>query len=365
LFTKFVKTHASSFLPWNKTRRSKTTMRQIWIPKPGPPEVLELREAPDPSPQTGQVRIRVEAAGVNFADILGRLGIYPDLPKMPVVVGYEVAGQIDQVGDGVDAAWLGRDVLALTRFGGYSDTICVNVKQVFQRPEGMSAEIAAAIPVNYLTAYQLVCVMGGLSRGETMLVHSAGGGVGIAAIQLAKHRGGNVIGTASIGKHPFLKEFGVDHCIDYRTEDFEQRVKQITGGRGVELILDAVGGNSFKKSFRSLAPTGRLGMFGISSAATGKTRNILSFVKTIATMPWFQFTPNALINQNKAVFGVNIGHLWNELDMVGQWLNTVLDLHRQGIVKPLIAKTFPFTQAAAAHHYIQDRKNTGKVLLIP
>ncbi len=340
-------------------------MQQIWIPKAGPPEVLELREAPDPVPQSGQVRIRVEAAGVNFADIVGRLGIYPDLPKMPVVVGYEVAGQVDQVGDGVDAAWLGRDVLALTRFGGYSDVVCVDLQQVAQRPEGMSAEIGAAIPVNYLTAYQLVCVMGGLSGGETMLVHSAGGGVGIAAIQLAKHRGGKVIGTASTSKHAFLKSIGVDHCIDYRTEDFEQRVNQITNGRGVELILDAVGGNSFKKSYRCLAPTGRLGMFGISSAATGKTRSLTSFVKTLAAMPWFQFTPPALINQNKGVFGVNLGHLWNEMDMLGQWLQTLLDLYRQGIIQPVIAKTFPFTQAAQAHHYIQDRKNIGKVLLIP
>ncbi len=340
-------------------------MRQIWIPKAGPPEVLELREAPDPDPQPGEVRIRVEATGVNFADIVGRLGIYPDLPKMPVVVGYEVAGQVDQVGDGVDASWKGRDVLAPTHFGGYSDVICVNEQQVAQRPEGMSAEIGAAIPVNYLTAYQLVCVMGGLSPGETMLVHSAGGGVGIAATQLAKHRGAKVIGTASARKHDFLKDMGVEHCIDYRTQDFEQRVKEITNGRGVELVLDAVGGSSFKKSYRCLAPTGRLGMFGISSAATGKTRSIVSFMKMLATMPWFQFTPLALINQNKGVFGVNLGHLWNEKDLVGSWLEKLLELYRKGAVQPVIAERFSFDDAAQAHHYIQDRKNIGKVLLVP
>ncbi len=339
-------------------------MRQIWIPKAGPPEVLELREAPDPQPNPGELRIRVEAAGVNFADILGRLGIYPDLPRMPVVVGYEVAGRVDRVGNDVAADWEGRDVLALTRFGGYSDTICVPEKQVAVRPEGMSAEVGAAMPVNYLTAYQLVCVMGGLKPGETVLVHSAGGGVGIAAVQLAKHVGARVIGTASRGKHKFLSELGVEHCIDYRREDFEQRVKEITGGRGVELVLDAVGGGSFKKSYRCLAATGRLGMFGMSSAATGKRRSWGAYVKMAATLPWLQFTPPALMNGNKGVFGVNLGRLWGEMDRVARWVEVLLDLYRQGAVQPVLAETFSFDQAAQAHHFIQDRKNIGKVVLV-
>ncbi|MFT5301428.1 MAG: NADPH:quinone reductase-like Zn-dependent oxidoreductase [Mariniblastus sp.] len=340
-------------------------MRQIWIPRAGLPEVLDLREAADPPPKSGEVRVRVEAAGVNFADISGRLGIYQDLPPMPVVVGYEVAGRVDCVGAGVDSNLIDADVLALTQFGGYSDVVCVPVAQVFRRPVGMSAEIGAAIPVNFLTAYQLVCVMGGLSAGETMLVHSAGGGVGIAAIQLAKHLGATVIGTASAGKHEFLRELGVAHCIDYRTEDFEQRVNEITDGAGVELVLDAVGGDSFKKSFRSLSATGRLGMFGISSAATGKSKNRISFLKTVLSMPWFKFTPPALINQNKGVFGVNLGHLWGEMDRVSGWLEEILGLYESGVVRPVIAKTFSFEDAALAHHYIQDRKNIGKVLLIP
>ena len=340
-------------------------MRQIWIPKAGPPEVFELREAPDPHPQAGEIRIQVEAAGVNFADIVGRLGIYPDLPPMPVVVGYEVAGRVDALGEGVDAGWQDRDVLALTRFGGYSDLICVPHRQVAERPQGMSAEIGAAIPVNYLTAYQLVCVMGGLRSAETMLVHSAGGGVGVAAIQLATHIGAKVIGAASAHKHEFLRQLGVDHCIDYRTEDFEQRVLEITDGAGVELVLDPVGGTSFKKSYRVLAPSGRLGMFGISSAATGKTKSLTSLVKTLALMPWFQFTPTSLIDQNKGVFGVNLGHLWDEIERVRDWLQALLDLYEKGVVQPVVDATFGFDEAAQAHDYIQDRKNIGKVLLVP
>ncbi|MCB1535600.1 MAG: alcohol dehydrogenase catalytic domain-containing protein, partial [Rhodoblastus sp.] len=152
-------------------------MKQIWIEKFGAPDVLEVKEAPDPTPAAGEIRVRVEASGVNFADIMGRLGLYPDLPPIPVVPGYEVAGRVDAVGAGVDASWIGRDVIAMTRFGGYSDVVCAPRAQVFARPDGMSAQDGAALPVNYITAWQLVIVMGGLKKGETMLVHSAGGGV--------------------------------------------------------------------------------------------------------------------------------------------------------------------------------------------
>ncbi len=204
-------------------------MRQIWISKAGPPEVLVVKEAPDPQPAAG---VRVEASGVNFADVLGRLGLYPDLPRIPVVPGYEIAGCVVAVGGGVESSWIGRDVFALTRFGGYADVVCVPQAQVFTRPPGMSAQEGASIPVNYLTAWQLMLVMGGLKPSETVLIHSAGGGVGIAATQIAKYIGARVIGTASAAKHGELRALGVDHLIDYRTEDFEARARQITGGHG-------------------------------------------------------------------------------------------------------------------------------------
>jgi len=340
-------------------------MRQIWITRAGPPEVLAVKEAPDPQPKVGQVRIRVEASGINFADILGRMGLYPDLPPFPVVPGYEVAGRVDAVGEGVDPVWAGRDVFAMTRFGGYSDVVCVRTEQLYARPAGMSALEAAAIPVNYFTAWQLLVVMGSLKRSETVLVHSAGGGVGIAATQIAKHIGARVIGTASASKHAELRALGVDHLIDYRTEDFEARTREFTNGRGVELILDAVGGDSVKKGYRLLAPTGRLGMFGISAAVTSKTRNPLSMLSVLAKTPWLQFNPIALINANKGVFGVNLGHLWRELDRVREWGDRLLELWAQGVVKPKIARSFKFDEAAQAHHFIQDRGNIGKVLLVP
>ena len=340
-------------------------MRQIWITKAGAPEVLLVKEAPDPQPSVGEVRIRVEAAGVNFADVMGRMGAYPDLPPIPVVPGYEVAGRVDAVGQGVDPSWVGRDVLALTRFGGYADVVCAPERQVFLRAADMSAEQGAAIPVNYFTAWQLIVVMGGLKAGETVLIHSAGGGVGIAAIQIAKHIGARVIGTASAAKHNELRALGADQLIDYRTEDFEKRAREITEGRGVELVLDAVGGSSFTKGYRLLAPTGRLGMFGVSSAATGKTRSLAGFISMLAGTPWLQFNPLALINANKGVFGVNLGHMWGEVDRIRGWADQIQALWAQGVIKPKIARTFSFDEASAAHHFIQDRKNIGKVLLKP
>ncbi len=340
-------------------------MRQIWITKTGRPETLAVKEAPDPEPQAGEVRIRVEASGVNFADIMGRMGLYPDCPPMPVVVGYEVGGRVDAVGLGADPGWVGRDVFAVTHFGGYSEVVCVPENQVFARPAGMSALEGAALPVNYLTAWQLVVVMGGLKPGETMLVHSAGGGVGIAATQIAKHIGARVIGTASGSKHDRLKDFGADYLIDYRREDFEAPTREITEGRGVELVLDAVGGELFRKSYRLLAPTGRLGMFGVFAAANAKQRDVLNIVKTLAGTPWLLFTPVALLNANKGVFGVNLGRMWGEIDRMRGWMDELLDLWSRGVIQPKVNRVFSFDEAPLAHHYIQDRKNVGKVLLKP
>ena len=188
-------------------------MRQVWITRTGPPEVLELREAADPAPNAGEVQIRVRAVGINFADIMARLGLYPDAPKLPAVVGYEIAGDISALGGGVSRS-VGERVFALTRFGGYSDVICVPTGQAMPLPDGMSYEDGAAIPVNYLTAYQMLVQMGSLKRAERVLVHSAAGGVGLAAIDLCRIYGAEVIGTASASKHEMLRERGVSHQID-------------------------------------------------------------------------------------------------------------------------------------------------------
>ena len=195
-------------------------MRQVVTTANGGVEVLKVQEAPDPVAAKGEVVVKVNAAGLNFADILARQGLYPDGPKKPCVMGYEVAGVIEAAGEDVDQQFVGQAVMAMTRFRGQAEKIAVPVNQLFAKPESLSFEAAAAIPVNYLTAYALLHVMGSLHAGESVLIHNAGGGVGLAAIDIAKKIGAITFGTASPGKHEFLRERGLDHPIDYRNQDW-------------------------------------------------------------------------------------------------------------------------------------------------
>jgi NADPH:quinone reductase-like Zn-dependent oxidoreductase len=340
-------------------------MRQVWITKHGPPEVLQVREAPDPTPGTGEVRVRVDAAGINFADISARLGTYPDAPPPPCVVGYEVAGTIDAVGPGVDGARVGRPVIALTRFGGYSEAVVVPAVQAIDRPEGLAAREGAAIPVTYLTAYQMLMEVARVRAGDRVLIHQAAGGVGLAALDLCRIAGAETIGTASGAKHAFLRERGLTHAIDYRTQDYEPEVRRITGGEGVDVILDPMGGDSWRKGLRLLAPNGKLVCFGMSASSTGKERSLLTVARTLASVPWLQVNPISLMNGNKAVAGVNVGRLWQHTALLASWLDRVLGWWREGKVRPHVDRVFAFDDAPAAHAYIQERRNVGKVLLAP
>lgn len=338
-------------------------MRQVWIPKIGGPEVLEVREAPDPTPKAGEIRVRVQGSGLNFADVMARMGLYPDSPKLPAVVGYEVSGEVDAVGAGVKGFKVGDRVLALTRFGGHSDVVCVAENQVFGLPNNLQTRDGAAIPVNYLTAWLMLVRLGNVQPGEKVLVHAAGGGVGLAALQICRLRGAEVIGTASGGKHARLKDEGVAHCIDYTKEDFEKAVMAYTKGRGVDVILDAVGGDSLKKGYRCLAPLGRLFAFGASSFAPEKKRSLVAALRGLASTPIF--FPMSLMDKNRGVFGVNLGHLWEHTEMLGAGMKEILSHVASGEFTPTVDKAFPFAEAAQAHAYIQDRKNFGKVLLVP
>ena len=338
-------------------------MQHVWIPKIGEPEVLELREAPDPEPRAGEVRIKVKASGINFADILARMGLYPDSPKLPAVVGYEVAGVVDGVGEGVEGVRDGDRVACMTRFGGYSDVVCVPRGVVRPIPDRLDFEGAASIPLNYLTAWLMLVHLGHVRSGDTVLVHACAGGVGLAAVQICHHFGAEVIGTASAGKHQRLLDMGVSACIDYRTQDFEVEVKRLTDGRGVDIALDAVGGESFRKSYKSLADLGRLFVFGASSLAPGTTRSWISALTGLANMK--PFKPLQLMSHNKGVFGVNLGHLWHRSEELAGMLSEILDLFADGTFTPVVDRSFPFSEAAAAHRYIQDRKNFGKVVLVP
>lgn len=338
-------------------------MRQIVTTRSGGVDVLRVEEKPDPTPGPGEILVDVRAAGLNFADILARQGLYPDGPKKPCVMGYEVAGVISAVGQDVDSSIVGTEVLAMTRFGGQSDKVVVREKQLFEKPASLSFAEAAAVPVNYLTAWALLVVMGGLRKHESVLIHNAGGGVGLAALDIAKHIGARTYGTASPGKHEFLRGRGLDHPIDYRNQDWLPELKKLTNGRGVELVIDPIGGAHWKKSFAALRHTGRLGMFGVSVASANGLAGKLKMVKAALQMP--RFNPIALINKNRGAFGLNLGHMWHEPEKVEEWVEAIMRGIEEGWIKPHVDKAFPFAQAADAHSYMESRKNIGKVVLVP
>jgi synaptic vesicle membrane protein VAT-1 len=339
------------------------TMQQVWISRHGPPEVLELREAPRREPKNTEVLVKVAAAGINFADIMARLGLYPDAPRPPCVVGYEVAGDVVAAGPGVSGIKAGDRVIALTAFGGYSSHVSVPQEQVFPLPAGLGAEEGAALPVTYLTAYQLMVVMGRLRQGETVLVHSAAGGVGLSAIDLAHILGARVIGVASASKHDYLRGRGVTQLIDSGSTDLVARVKELTAGRGVDLALDARGGRSWRDSYDSLAPTGRLAVFGLATAVGGHPW--IGTARALLGVPWLRFNPLTLMSENRGIFGVNVGHLWSHAAIIGDWMRQLLAWQSEGKLKPVVGRAFRFDEAAAAHRYIESRSNIGKVVLVP
>jgi synaptic vesicle membrane protein VAT-1 len=335
-------------------------MRRVWIPKRGGPEVLEPRDEPDPSPAEGELRVRVAFAGVNFAEVMARLGLYPDAPPMPFVPGYEVSGTVDAMGAGVSGDWIGRRVTAVTRFGGYADVVCLPTALVLPIPDGVPDDAAAALPVNYLTAHQMLHRVAAVREGETVLVHGAAGGVGTAAVELCRVIGARVIGTASASKHDALREMGVDP-VDSRDGGWPEAVRGLTGGRGVDVALDPVGGSSFRRSYELLAPGGRLVCFGVSAMAPGERRSLPTAVRTLLRMP--RFGPVGLMNENRAVAGVNLGRLWGETGMLRPQFESVLRLAAEGRIMPVLDRVFPLGEAAAAHRRLQARENVGKILL--
>lgn len=337
-------------------------MRQIWITKAGAPEVLEVREAPDPEPGPGEARVRVRCVGINFADLLARQGLYPDAPKIPCVVGYEVSGVVDAVGEGVTRVAVGDRVMAMPRFGGYTDTLVVSAEQVQRLPEAMSFEEAAALPVVYLTAHHMMLYTGNLRPRSKVLVHSAAGGVGLAAIQIAKTRDCEIFGLASPGKHAFLREHGCHHPLD-GSSDWIAEVRKLTNDRGVDLVLDPSGGKSWSEGYDLLAPAGRLVAFGFAAATKGKTRSIVDLVSWWFRVP--KWSPIDLMDKNRSVAGTNMGHLFGQIDMLREQLLALVAMYERGEIKPYVDRSFRFSEAAAAHHYIHDRKSKGKVLLVP
>jgi NADPH:quinone reductase-like Zn-dependent oxidoreductase len=332
-------------------------MRAVVITKHGGPRVLEVQEQSDPALGSGEVRIDVAACGINFADVMARMGLYADAPKTPCVVGYEVAGTILELGEGVEGLIPGQRVFASTQFGGYASQVAVPAHNVVPLSQGLSFEQGAAIPVNYGTAWAALIGYGSLQPGERVLVHSAGGGVGIAATQIAKRVGAEIYGTASPGKHARCEELGVEHVIDYTKGSWEQGLPEF------DVILDAVGGKSFRTSYDLLRPGGRLVAFGASSVVSGQRKNLVTALRTVIRMPRFNMIKQ--MSESKAVIGLNMLSLWKDRGTLQPWIAPLRELLDDGTVKPVIAGDFSFEEAGAAQTMITERRNVGKVVLVP
>ena len=323
-------------------------MRAVVITKHGPPEVLQVQERPEPVARDGHLVIDVKAAGINFADTMARVGLYPDAPKPPCVVGYEVAGTRSDTGE---------RVMAGTIFNGYAERVAVTASDALPLPDGLSFEQGAAIPVNYATAWQGLLGYGPLGAGDRVLIHAAAGGVGISATQIAKSRGAEVWGTASPGKHAACRGFGVDHPLDYTRSGWERGLPKF------DVIMDAVGGRSFRTSYKLLRPGGRLVAFGASSVMAGESRNLIAAGRAALSMPRFNLIKQ--MSESKTVVGLNMLTLWKDRGTFEPWIQPLRELTDAGVIQPVVAEAFPFDRAPDAHRFIAERRNVGKVVLTP
>ncbi|OBH12457.1 zinc-binding dehydrogenase [Mycobacterium sp. E1747] len=334
-------------------------MRAVVVTKRGDPSVLRVQRRPDPPPPgPGQLRVAVRAAGVNFADHLARVGLYPDAPKLPAVVGYEVAGTVEAVGEGVDPGRVGERVLAGTRFGGYAEVVNVAAGDSVPLPAAMGFEEGAAVPVNYATAWAALHGYGSLRAGERVLVHAAAGGVGIAAVQFAKAAGAEVHGTASPAKHQKLAELGVDRAIDYRRDGWRE------GLEPYDVVLDALGGTSLRRSYALLRPGGRLVGYGVSNLQHGEKRSLRAAAPhALAMLRGFNLIDQ--LSESKAVIGLNMLRLWDDRGTLEPWITPLTKALEDQTIAPIVHAAVPFDEAPEAHRILAARENVGKVVLVP
>ena len=336
-------------------------MKEVIITRYGPPEVLQVRERQTPSPQKHEILLRNHFTGINFSEIMARMRLYPGAPKPPTCLGAEGCGVIESIGEGVTKFQPGDRAMVFSRFASYATHICTSEDMFIPLPDKFSFEEGAAFPVVYITAYMMIYDLGNFRKDDTILIHGAGGGVGTAAIQLAHAIGGKIIGSSSPWKHENLKTMGVNHCIDYRTDNIYQKVMEYTRGKGVDLIIDPIGSKNWKVSYKCLAKMGKLVIFGDQNFVKGKSFSLLASLKEFFSMP--KFLPMDLMNRNKSVLGYHLGRLAGSEHKIQQAATALFDLAGDEKIKPVIDRVFPFTEADKAHAYIQDRKNFGKVLL--
>lgn len=336
-------------------------MKAALIVKNGTPETaFEIREVEQPKPQAHEVCIQVEAFGLNYADVMARLGLYQDAPPLPAIVGYEVVGRIHEVGANVKDKKVGQRVVAMTRFGGYAEYAVTDARAVVEIPDDMDAGVASALATQYGTAYYAAEEMVRLHEGDCVLIHAAAGGVGTALVQLAKWRGCTIFGTAgSDEKLDYLRKQGVDYPINYRKSDFVVEVQKTLGKRGLDVVFDSIGGDYIKKGMKLLGSGGRIVGYGAASM-TGT--NILGRIKIVLGFGFY--SPISLLTQSKGILCVNMLRIADNRPLVIQrCLENVVRLTGEGILNPVVGGDFQFEDIAKAHAFLESRKSIGKIVV--
>ena len=343
-------------------------MRALVLTSTGGPEVLQVQDRPDPVAGPGQVRIAVRAAGINFADTLARVGLYPDAPKPPCVLGYEVAGEVESVGEGVSDYSVGDRVMALTRFGGQAELVAVPVEQVLALPEALSFEQGAAFPVNYGTAYAALIVMGGMKSGERVLIHAAAGGVGTAATQIARNAGAEIFGTASASKHEEIRRQGVDsrdrlpqRRLRRRGDADHRRRGHRPGDRRdrPNLVPQGLSAAAARGAVGDVRPLGVRRRAGQEPARDPEEpREDAPGDDAMVAEPDDDEREQGHIRPQPAPW-------WDREGGVDRLTEPLVADLEAGRIEPLVAASFPFEQAGEAHRYIAERRNIGKVVLFP
>lgn len=331
-------------------------MRAIVIREYGSTDVLRIEDVADPSLTVGQVEITVHAAGLNFSDVMARLGHYKRGTPIPYIGGFEVAGVISKVASDVTDRTVGERVIAMTRSGGFAERIAADARDTLRLPDAMSFEEGAAIPVAGTTSWAALVSYGNVQPGERVLIKAAAGGVGVAAVQLAKRAGAEVWGAASPGKHQFLEQLGVDATVDYTTEGWETRLP------GFDLIMDAIGGRSFAQSYDLLRSGGRLVIFGAASSFEGGQRS--SGADEAKDFRLIEGLSSAnLLMDSKSLIGLDQRVLWDDRGTIAPWLAPLGPVLEEGSLKAVISEVLPLEEVAKGHEIISARGNLGKVIL--
>ena len=333
-------------------------MKAVVLVKNGKAEnAFEIKEMPKPSIETGEVLIKVEGFGLNYADVMARNGLYREAPPLPSIIGYEVVGKIEEA---EDKTLIGKRVVGFTRFGGYAEYAKTKTNAVTEIPEDMDLGVACALATQYVTAYHAAYEMVNLYEGDKIMVHAAAGGVGIAITQLAKLKGCEVFGTSSKKeKLDFIRGNGVDFPINYKTSDYEQEINRIIGEERLDVDFNSIGGSTFKKDRRLVGAAGRQVLYG-GAERSGKKWGIFSTLNFVRKMG--RVIPIGLMMHSKGIVGVNMLKVADfKPHIIERCMTAVVDLAKEGKINPHIDKVYPVKEIAKAHAHLESRNSIGKI----